>query len=706
MKPLNRLKTMKETLFLAPLIFLSGFFFSCEEPKYPKGMSPEESMKTFELDDRFEVQLFAAEPVVKDPVSMIFDEKGDIYVVEMPDYPFPPEDGSGNGVIKKLLDTNGDGVMDDFTIFADQILDATSILPWKDGMLVTAAPHIWYMKDTNGDGKADQREKVFSGFFQDNQEAQITNLRFNVDNWIYASNHGQHGEVQFDMNPGAEPLSVSGADFRFRLDTKEFEPETAPGQFGHTFDNFGRRFVTQNTIHIREMVMPWRYLHRHPYMPSTSAMTNISDHDLRMYQLTEAPYWRKERSARRQKKYDEQGLDRIEHVDNHFTGASGGTFYGGDLFPEEFNQSLFTGEVAGGLVHQDVLVTKPGQVVYTAQRAENEQDREFLASTDMWFRPTNFTVGPDGALYLVDYYRQHIETPLSIPEDLKEEMDFLEGDDKGRIYRIVPKGTPPLNVNEVQKSPTTEDYLEWLTSPNKWHRTQAQRVLLQTGDDSILPQLEAIFTNTSNSAVRLQTMYLIDGLGGLTGEHVRLALKDPESGVREHALRLAEQFPDLLPDVIALKDDPSARAVMQTALSLGNFASNEVIPALAEIVVGNYQNHWMRMAVLSSDHGSSMALLNYLDQQTDFFQSWDKNKEKFLYDFTYITAARNEDPALVALVSEFDRLPAESQTSVWKAVAAGLKRSKATLSDNAKKKINQIIASGSSSAKDALSEVL
>lgn len=697
---------MKDFLLLVPIVFILGVFFSCSEPKYPASKTPEQSMETFHLDDRFEIQLFASEPVVKDPVSMIFDEKGDIYVVEMPDYPYPPEDGSGQGVIKKLLDTDGDGVMDDFTIFADKILDATSILPWKDGLLVTAAPQIWYMEDTNGDGQADQREKVFSGFFQDNQEAQITNLRFNVDNWIYASNHGQQGEIQFDWDPDSEPLSVAGADFRFRLDTKEFERETAPGQFGQTFDNYGRRFVTQNTIHIQEMVIPWRYLHRHPYLPSSRAMTNISDHDLRMYQLTEAPYWRKERSARRQKKYDEQGLNRTEYVDDHFTGASGGTFYEGDLFPDEFDNSLFTGEVAGGLVHQDVLVAKPDQVVYTAQRAGNEQEKEFLASTDMWFRPTNFTVGPDGALYLVDYYRQHIETPLSIPEDLKEEMDFMAGSDMGRIYRIVPKGSPALNLDEIKGDHSTEVYLDWLTRPNKWYRTQAQRVLMQKGDDSILPQLEDIFANASNPTVRLQTLYLIDGLGGLKEEQVKMALEDPESGVREHALRLAEQFPDLLPEVIALKDNPSARTVMQTALSLGNFSSDKAIPALAEIVNDHYQNHWIRMAVLSSDKGSSMALLNHLDENTGFFQSWDTDKEKFLYDFTYVTAARNDEPALLALVTEFDRLPAESQASIWKAVAAGLKRSKATLSEKVKSKINQIIESGSSAAKDALSDVL
>ena len=697
---------MKKFFPIMILVILTGMFFSCSEQKYPDSKTPEESMKTFKIDDRFEVQLFAAEPVVKDPVSMIFDEKGDIYVVEMPDYPFKPESGPGNGLIKKLLDTNGDGVMDDFVVFADHITDATSILPWKDGLLVTAAPNIWYMQDTDGDGIADKREIVFTGFFQDNQEAQITNLRFNVDNWIYASNHGQKGEIHFKWDPDSKPISVSGADFRFRLDTKEFEQETAPGQFGQDFDNYGHRFVTQNTIHVQQMVIPWRYLHRHSYMPATRAMINISDHDLRMYQLTEAPYWRKERSARRQKVYDEQGLDRIEYVDNHFTGASGGTFYGGDLFPEDFNQSLFTGEVAGNLVHQDILITDPNKVMHTAVRADNEQESEFIASTDMWFRPTNFTVGPDGALYLVDYYRQHIETPLSIPEDLKEEMDFMEGSDKGRIYRIVPKGTSSLNLDQVKGNKTTEKYLEWLTHPNKWYRLQAQRLLIQQGEKSVLPEVEAIFNSHPGTPVRLQAMYLMDGLGGLTDEVVKQALQDPEPGVREHALQLAEKFPSLVSDVIKLKDDPSSRVVMQTALSLGNFSSDKVIAALADIVNRRYEDQWIRMAVLSSDAGSSMALLNQLDNHTGFFQSWDGNKERFLRDFTYIISARNDESSLLALVGEFDRLPAESQESIWKAVAEGVKKSNAILSGKVKEKINKMVASGPTSVKEALADIL
>src|SRR5690606_22952218 len=148
--------------------------------------------------------------------------------------------------------------------------------------------------------------------------------------------------------------------------------------------------------------------------------------------------------------------------------------------------------------------------------------------------------------------------------------------------------------------------------------------------------------------------------------------------------------------------DPSKRVVMQTALSLGNFSSDQVVAALADIVAKNYKDQWIRMSVLSSDAGSSIELLNLLDKNTEFFQSWDGDKERFLRDFTYVTSARNDESSMMALIENFDRLPAESQNSIWKAVADGVKKSKATLSEKVKEKINKIVATGSDSVKEVL----
>jgi len=605
----------------------------------------------------------------------VFDENGDIYVVEMPDYPFKPEEGPGRGKIKKLFDRDGDGRIDDSVVFADSVTDATSVLPWKDGVLVTAAPNIWYMKDTDGDDRADQREKVFSGFFTENQEAQITNLRFNVDNWVYASNFGQAGEVHYNRQPEAEPLPIQGADFRFRLGRDAFERETAPAQFGQTFDKWGNRFVSHNTTHIQQMIMPYRYLYRHSYLPTSRGMENINDHGLRMYQLTEAPYWRAERTDRRNKRYQEQNLDRVEHADDHFTGASGGTYYGADLFPEEYQGNIFTGEVAGNLVHRDKLVRKEDQIPYIAQRPEGEQEQEFLASTDPWFRPTNFTVGPDGALYVLDYYRQHIETPLSIPEDLKEEMDFLRGDDKGRIYRIVPKSqSPELSLDQIRETTTPEGYVEWLTHPNQWFRLTAQRLLLETQDQSVLPAVEELFHNHDDAVVRLHALYVLEGMDALTPDIIREVLGDPAPQLRKHGLMLAERFPETAPDVIEMTQDSSLHVVYQAALSLGAFEPERVIEPLAELLQDHYQRHWMRIAVLSSEAGSSAPLLTQL-KETGFFETMDEGKGQFLQGFAYVTGARGDEGDMGELLATLPELPEEHKKAALEEFSRALDQS-------------------------------
>src|SRR5690606_5067465 len=507
---MNKLKGINQLLIGATVLFgLSSS--SCSEKRYTDPLTPEESIKEFQLDEHFEIEIFAAEPYIQDPVSMIFDEHGNAYVVEMPDYPYKPEPGQGKGRIIMIRDTDGDGRVDSSTVFAEGIMEATSMLFWRGGLIVTAAPYILYLKDTNGDHIADVQEKLFSGFFENNSEAQITNLRFGIDNWIYASNHGQAGNVKFSRKPNAPELSMAGADFRFRLDRDEFELETGAAQFGQTLNDWGHRFFTQNTIHIQQSVIPWRYTHRHTYLPSTRGSVNISDHELEMFQLTPAPYWRAERSRRRQAVFDEQGVDKTEWADGHFTGASGGTIYLGDVYGDEYYGSIFTGDVAGNLVHRDVLMPHETSPHYIAKRAPQERSKEFLASTDPWFRPSNFTVGPDGMLYVIDMYRQHIETPVAIPDDLKEDMDFMRGSDMGRIYRIVPKGKKQSQaVSAPDGERQSSSYVDLLSHPNQWWRLQAQRILLERQDRSIIPNVEELFNSSGDARVRLHALYVLE----------------------------------------------------------------------------------------------------------------------------------------------------------------------------------------------------
>ncbi|HRQ50671.1 MAG TPA: dehydrogenase, partial [Agriterribacter sp.] len=293
-------KAWKKPLFATIAVALIAFISSCKQkPRYPGPLSPEASMKTFRFADDFKAEIYAAEPLVTDPVDLAFDEEGNAYVVSMPDA-YKPDSVKGKGKILLLKDINNDGRADTAIVFADSLREATSILPWEGGLLVAAAPYIMYFKDTSGDGRADQKDILFTGFFTGNEEAQITNLRFGTDNWIYANNNGQAGEISFTRKPDAPRLKIGGADFRFRLDRNQFELTTGPGQFGLAIDDWGRRFFTNNTIHIRQVVMPRRYLARNPHLPAglKTAVFNISDHDPLMYQLSETPYWRQTRTDR------------------------------------------------------------------------------------------------------------------------------------------------------------------------------------------------------------------------------------------------------------------------------------------------------------------------------------------------------------------------------------------------------------------------
>ncbi|CAG4989833.1 hypothetical protein DYBT9275_00391 [Dyadobacter sp. CECT 9275] len=705
---MNRITTL---LSVSVLVLFS---YSCSQKRYPDALTPEEALKSFDLNPDFNIEIFAAEPFIMDPVDLVFDEQGKIYVVEMPDYPYKPEPGKGKGKIKVLEDTDGDGRIDKATIFADSVTEATSMLPWKGGLLVTAAPNIWYMKDTNGDSKADVKEVLFTGFFENNSEAQITNLRFGVDNWIYASNHGQDGSVTFSKKPGGEPMNMKSADFRFRLDRNQFEQESGPGQFGHTFDDFGHRFVTENSLHMQQMIMPWRYLHRHEYLPSTRAVKDITDKEVIMFQTTPAPYWRAERTKRRNEQYQEQKLDRVEYAEDHFTGASGSTFYGGQTFPDKYYGNVFTGDVSGSLVHRDVLTALADSPTFRARRDSiTEKDKEFLSSTDTWFRPAGFTVGPDGALYVIDFYRQHIETPVSIPDDLKADMDFMKGSDKGRIYRITPKNPKSTDktVPNLAKMSAAE-LVSVLSHPGQWWRLQAQRLILEKQDKSIIPAVKTLFSESTDPRVRLHAFFVLEGLSALDAGLVAKAVDDKDAGVREYGLMFAEKYPQLLPAIVARTADSSARVAFQAALSVGNFPAKQSAPVLAKVVEQHYKDHWFRMAVLSSNAGTSPDLLKSLAAGNSFFSKSDAEKTDFIQDFAYVTGARNKDTEITALLSVVTK-PGGSDTETWtSAVLSGIadgrnsRKEKTALGAESKKMLTAMKTTASAESKAVLEDIL
>lgn len=643
------------------LLLLTGICLSCSH--YKDALTPDEALKRFTLaDNRLDISLFATEPQVLDPVEMAFDENGNVFVVEMPDYPTKPENGTLNGSIRMLIDSNGDGRIDSSTVFADHLSEATSILPWEGGLLVTAAPNIWFLKDTTGDHQADRKEILFTGFFADNSEAQITNLRFSVDNWIYASNTGREGTIKSVRNPKAPAVSIKGGDFRFRLDRGQFEMESSNGQFGLAIDDWGNRFFTENSLHIQQAPIPARYLYRHKHLPAQEPTVNLSDHDPIMFQETPAPYWRAERTKQRNEQFAEAHLDRKEYADDHFTGASGGTFYGGTALPNEYYGSIFTGDVAGNLIHRDVLTTSPSSPTFVASRGRQEQAHEFLSSTDPWFRPVNFSVGPDGSLYVIDMYRQHIETPTAIPEELKKDMDFMNGSQQGRIYRIAAKNASVTFKSPNLRSKTSAELIPLLAHPNQWWRLQAHRLLLEKKDPSVIPALRNMAAHHTDARARLHAFFVLEGLNALDTQLVTQLMQDTQPDISAYAVMLAERFPACLAAMQQKATDPSNRVVFQTALSLGQFPAAQAVPGLALILEKYGQDRWFRTAVLSSAPGSSVAMAKQLVQNGRFFNAETPAANAFLHDLAYVVGSRKQGSEARDLLALFATQPH------WKAI--------------------------------------
>lgn len=684
------------------LLFIAGT--NCLAQHYKKSLTPAESLKALKIEEGFKLQLFASEPNVFGPTCMEFDEKGNAYVVELYDYPFEVNPGEGKSQISLLQDTNGDGVIDKSTVFADHLTCPTTILPWKGGLIVTAAPDILYLKDTNGDGKADVREVLFSGFFHANTEAQITSLRLGIDNWIYANNRGQSGTITYHRKPGDAPISVAGADFRFRLDRNQFELETGPGQFGQTIDDYGHRFFSENAIHLQQAVIPWRYTHRHAYLPSSKFVYIISDHDELMFQKTPAPFWRSERTKERNKFNQESHNGRTEYAEGHFTGACGGTIYNGDGFPKDFYGSLFTCDVAGSLVHRDILTEGKTSPIMVASRGEHEKDKEFISTTDdTWFRPVNFTIGPDGYMYLLDYHRQHIETPVAISDELKKEMDFMAGSDMGRIYRIMPEDAKVKIVKVDLQHTSSLKLIPYLENPNGWYRSTAHRLLLERNDKTIVPALKAFLAKTQDPRARVLALYLLQNTHSLTAAIINQALKDGTSGVRENALMLAENFPACLPHVLPLANDPSPAVVLQASLSIGNLGGPAIVPALAGIIERSGEEKLIRTAVLSSNAGSSAGLLKAL-QQNSFFQKDDAWRISFMTDLSYIIGARNNKVQVSTYLNLISAMDSNWQVAAVKGLKAGFAKAQ-TPSDQLTEALKNIKTNTADDAKEAINNL-
>lgn len=540
----------------------------------------------FHLHPDFQLELVASEPLVFDPVDMEFDEKGRTFVLEMPGYPL--NDAQSRLII--LKDTNNDGIYDQRQVFAENLNMASSFMHYKGGMLVAAPPDLLFIKDTNGDDVADVRHTPMQGFANENLQHNFNGLTYGIDNWIYAANGGNSGKPFFSGD-SSHPLDLRGQDIRFRPEEKLLERiGESSGGFGLTFDTWGHLFETHNLEHVSNLVFEGRYIQDLPLTPSHTLKV-VSDHE--------------ENGLSRIYPVGEQET-RVNHPEQsgYFSGACGITFYGGGAFPPGFNDNLFVADVVLNLVHQDVL--KPDKAAFKTSRL-NDKKEEFLASSDRAFRPVNMTVGPDGALYILDMHRQVIEHPEWIPDEMEAEMDLHAGKDQGRIYRVRPKANWIYQPTQMPAGNWAE-MVNMLESPNQWVRMTTQRLLLENSQNQAIPALEKLFETSQNPLARLHCLWTLHELKALKEEHLLKGLKDPAPGVRENALKIAETHHGATASwhqqILGMTEDSDARVRMQVVLTLAAMPEigdtthiPEIISKLAKLLNHPDTDAWTAMAV-------------------------------------------------------------------------------------------------------------
>jgi putative membrane-bound dehydrogenase-like protein len=513
-------------------------------PKLQRPLSADEAAKHFQVPPGFKLQLFAAEPLITgNPEAMAWDERGRLWIAETKDYPNNPQaSGQGNDVIKILEDTNRDGRADKATIFADKLSIVSSLVFVNGGIVVAQAGELVALKDTNGDDKADLRESLIRGWGMRDTHALASNLKYGLDNWIW----GAVGYSGYNGTVGGQALNFNQALYRFARDARQMEHMASftNNTWGLAFNEDGDVFGnTANGEHSNYVAIP------RPYYQGVTGLRADGKKKIDGHYAMHA------------------NTPKIRQVDvqGGFTAAAGHNFYTARAFPEEYwNRVAFVNEPTGHVVHR--------AIIERAGSGFAEKDGwNIAASDDEWFAPVHAEVGPDGALWLLDFYDfiiQHNPTPIG---PIAQGYQYLNGrgnaydsplreHDRGRIYRLVWKrATPykPLSLSASEPAGLTAA----LRHENMFWRLTAQRLLVERGKTDVVPQLIAIVTDRTVDKIGLNSpavhaLWTMHGLGVLDGKNAQAldaakqALTHPAAGVRKAAQsvlpKTAQSVTDLL----------------------------------------------------------------------------------------------------------------------------------------------------------------
>jgi putative membrane-bound dehydrogenase-like protein len=565
-------------------------------------LSADEERATFQLADaRLTIELVACEPQLDSPVAISWDADGRLFVAEMIDYPAGPTAGR----IRLLEDRDGDGRYERTSVFASGLNFPNGVLASRGGVFVTAAPDILFLKDKDGDGKADEKRVVFTGFGEGNQQLRVNGLTWGLDNWIYGANGRSDGSIRRPADPPQQAISIRTRDFRFRPDGSQFEATSGQSQFGQASDDWGNRFVSWNTIPIRQALFDQDFLDRNPRLSvyGVRDIADVSDTG-QVFSISPRP----------------QTFNR-ERTD-YFNALCGLTIFRGDAMGPDYIGSAFVGESLTNLVHRRAFSVEGP--TFISRRGEH--GREFLASTDSWFHPVYMTTGPDGALYIVDFYRRWVEHPAFVAESLRPGIDWRKGAGHGRIWKVSRRENtwPPRPGPRLSRESTAE-LVTHLESPNSWWRDTAQRLLVERNDPRAAPQLRSMIASRLPQA-RLHAISTLEALSQLDDGTLARALDDSESHVRRYAMRLSAPrlaaSNQLRAAVTRAADFPSPIVRFQVALSLGAIEGRDKIAALVKLANLEVRDPIIPVAIVGS-LGRSVG--SFLAKLADSDPAWRRN---------------------------------------------------------------------------------
>ena len=597
----QRLSPEIEDLIVSTVLDLLPTAFRADprQARLPPPLPLPATLNAFRTRPGLRVELVAAEPLVDAPVAVDFGADGRVWVCEMRDYPSGLDgEGRPGGRISVLHDSDGDGRPDTAERIAEGLPFPTGLMSWRDGVLVCAAPDVWWIAPAKSSaspgpdaGTVQPRPgwtatRLLTGFATHNFQARVNGLRWGLDGWVYGSGSLFGGTIT-NLRSGAV-VDCRNRDFRFDPDTGHLEALAGVSQQGRIRDDFDEWFGNDNGALLWHFPLPDRYSRRSPHAGPPGTRRVLPG---------EADIGRVYPASRTLERFNDP------HTANHLTSACGPEIYRDSLLGDAFAGNGFVCEPVHNLVRRALV--EPDGVSFRTRRAPGESASEFLSTTDHWFRPVEVRTGPDGALWVVDMHRFVVEHPRWIPEDRLAELDVRAGAGTGRLWRVVPQNAPPRPVRNLTSLDPTA-LAEVLASPNGVERDLAHRLLIlsqASSDPSARDAVRRIAGPDFPTPMRAQALAVLSRWEALPENWLADALRSEDPRLRRFAIRLAEAGADpaAVPEPLLLSvEDPDPGVRFQLALTLGEFHDPAAGAALARLAARDAADPWARAAILSS----------------------------------------------------------------------------------------------------------